>query len=170
MHTIVWAVNANWNDDGWNLNANPVSNPNEWNADNRVVSRYSFLSPLPVSGVLLRIPLRHPPVMRPISSTAPASSPYCVVGINLLSHAICKKNRNESAIQIALPSNPGLLVVSTKLALRNVSRRSSNNASIRAPMPNLSSRAILRRTGSHKRYRPFARSTTATNVRGGGLH
>lgn len=101
MHITVWAVNANWNDDGWNVNANPVSNPNEWNAGNHVVSRYSFLSPLFASGVLLSMPLRHPPVIRPISSTAPASPPYCVVGINLLSHAICKKNRNESAMPIA---------------------------------------------------------------------
>ena len=45
MHTALWAVNANWNDDGWNVNANPVSNPNQWNADNHVVSRNSLLSP-----------------------------------------------------------------------------------------------------------------------------
>ncbi len=25
------AVNANWNGDGWNLNANSVDNPNRWN-------------------------------------------------------------------------------------------------------------------------------------------
>lgn len=43
--SFVWAVNANWNDNGWNVNANSVTNPNEWNADNVVVSRYSLLSP-----------------------------------------------------------------------------------------------------------------------------
>ena len=30
---------VNWNDDGWNLNANPIDNPNRWIADNQVVSR-----------------------------------------------------------------------------------------------------------------------------------
>lgn len=40
-----WAVNANRNSDGWNVNANSVENPNRWNAGNQVVSRYSFLSP-----------------------------------------------------------------------------------------------------------------------------
>ena len=44
-HTKLWAVNANWNDDGWNLNANSVENPNDWNADNLIFSRYSRLSP-----------------------------------------------------------------------------------------------------------------------------
>ena len=43
----LWAVNANWNSDngGWNVNANSVANPDRWNADNQVLSRYSFLSP-----------------------------------------------------------------------------------------------------------------------------
>ena len=44
----LWVVNANWNSDngGWNINANSIENPNRWNADNQVLSRYSFLSPL----------------------------------------------------------------------------------------------------------------------------
>ncbi|MDR3582390.1 MAG: hypothetical protein P4L67_03920 [Candidatus Pacebacteria bacterium] len=33
------AVNVNWNGDGWNVNANAVTNPNTWNAGNRVFSR-----------------------------------------------------------------------------------------------------------------------------------
>lgn len=45
MSPFVWAVNANWNDRGWNVNANSVENTNEWNDGNRVVSRDSFLSP-----------------------------------------------------------------------------------------------------------------------------
>jgi hypothetical protein len=40
----MWAVNANWNDDSWNVNANSVENPNEWNAGNRLISRDYFLS------------------------------------------------------------------------------------------------------------------------------
>ena len=48
IHTALWAVNANWNadNDGWNVEANSVSNPNRWNDGNQVVSRNSFLSPL----------------------------------------------------------------------------------------------------------------------------
>src|SRR3989344_3290660 len=42
---VLWAVNANWNDDGWNVEANSPSNPNEWNADNEFVSRNPLLSP-----------------------------------------------------------------------------------------------------------------------------
>ena len=39
----LWAVNANWNadNDGWNVNANSVDNPNRWNAGNQAVSRNS---------------------------------------------------------------------------------------------------------------------------------
>jgi len=33
---VLRAVNVNWNDDGWNVNANSVENSNEWNAGNRV--------------------------------------------------------------------------------------------------------------------------------------
>ena len=42
---IVWAVNANWNaGNGWNVNANPVDNPNPWNDENQVLSRNSLHS------------------------------------------------------------------------------------------------------------------------------
>ncbi len=41
---VLQAVNVNWNDDGWNVNANSTSNPNRWNDDNQVFSRnYCFL-------------------------------------------------------------------------------------------------------------------------------
>ena len=36
---VLRAVNVNWNDDGWNVNANSVENSNEWNAGNQVFSR-----------------------------------------------------------------------------------------------------------------------------------
>ena len=38
MRTIR-AVNVNWNGDGWNVNANSVSNSNRWNDGNRMFSR-----------------------------------------------------------------------------------------------------------------------------------
>ena len=42
---VLRAVNANWNGDGWNVNANAVSNPNAWNDGNQVFSRnYHFFS------------------------------------------------------------------------------------------------------------------------------
>lgn len=37
-YSVLRAVNVNWNDDGWNVNANSVENPNDWNAGNRVFS------------------------------------------------------------------------------------------------------------------------------------
>jgi hypothetical protein len=40
---VLRAVNANWNDDGWNMNANSAENPNRWNDGNQVFSRnYCF--------------------------------------------------------------------------------------------------------------------------------
>ena len=38
---VLRTVNVNWNDDGWNLNANPIENPNRWNDGNQVFSRNS---------------------------------------------------------------------------------------------------------------------------------
>jgi predicted 2-oxoglutarate/Fe(II)-dependent dioxygenase YbiX len=44
---VLRAVNFNWNGDGWNLNANQVSNPNEWNGGNLILSsNYSIFSRL----------------------------------------------------------------------------------------------------------------------------
>jgi hypothetical protein len=45
--TRALVVNANWNADnsGWNVNANSVTNPNEWNTGNQVLSRHYDISP-----------------------------------------------------------------------------------------------------------------------------
>jgi hypothetical protein len=69
LHEL-WAVNANWNDDGWNVNANSIDNPNDWNADNQVFSRNYFLSPTPVVGVFASRPFFQPPTILPTSSLA----------------------------------------------------------------------------------------------------
>ncbi|MFA6416499.1 MAG: hypothetical protein WCW56_03390 [Candidatus Paceibacterota bacterium] len=42
---VLRAVNVNWNDDGWNVNANSVENPNDWNDGNQVFSRNCCFSP-----------------------------------------------------------------------------------------------------------------------------
>ena len=42
---VLWALNANWNDDGWSVEANSPDNPNSWNAGNEFLSRNPFLSP-----------------------------------------------------------------------------------------------------------------------------
>lgn len=70
FRTLIWAVNANWNSDGWNVNANSVENPNEWNAGNAVFSRYSFLSSAAMAEVLFIKPLFQPPIIFPSSSTS----------------------------------------------------------------------------------------------------
>jgi len=36
---VLRAVNVNWNDDGWNLEANSVLNPDGWNDGNLFFSR-----------------------------------------------------------------------------------------------------------------------------------
>ncbi len=41
---VLRAVYVNWNDDGWNVNANSIENRNEWNDDNRVFSRNYYFS------------------------------------------------------------------------------------------------------------------------------
>jgi len=38
---VLRAVNVNWNDDGWNVNANSVTDSCEWYAGYRVFSRNS---------------------------------------------------------------------------------------------------------------------------------
>lgn len=38
QNTRVVAVNVNWNDDEWNLNANSLDYNNRWNADNHFFS------------------------------------------------------------------------------------------------------------------------------------
>lgn len=45
---VLRAVNANWNDDGWNVNANPVTNPNEWNDENQIFFRNCRMPYLPL--------------------------------------------------------------------------------------------------------------------------
>ena len=36
---VVWAVRADWDDDGWDIEASSVSNPGKWDTDFHVVSR-----------------------------------------------------------------------------------------------------------------------------------
>lgn len=58
---VLWAVNCNWNGNGWNCNANSVDNPNEWNADNQVISRnYYFSSQLLRLGIFCLQPFLPP--------------------------------------------------------------------------------------------------------------
>jgi len=50
---VLRAVNVNWNDDGWNVNANSVENPNRWNDGNQVFSRNCWFSPRLIVGEFL---------------------------------------------------------------------------------------------------------------------
>ncbi|MEA3323516.1 MAG: hypothetical protein U9Q12_04815 [Patescibacteria group bacterium] len=66
---VLRAVNCNWNGDGWNVNANSVDDPNEWNDGNRVFSRNSSISLMPYRvGVFFFNPFSQPPSILPISS------------------------------------------------------------------------------------------------------
>jgi len=73
-HIGLWAVNANWNSGNgyWNVEANSVENPNEWNAGNQILSRYYFLSSAFKAEVLFTNPFFHPPIILPKSSMSVA--------------------------------------------------------------------------------------------------
>lgn len=43
---VLRVVYCNWNDDDWNVNTNPVENPNAWNDGNQVFSRNFCISPV----------------------------------------------------------------------------------------------------------------------------
>src|SRR4030042_5306410 len=86
-------VNVNWNDDGWNVNANSVENPNEWNDGNRVFSRnYCILLLLYAAGVLFSKLFFHPPSIFPVSLSCPERAIYFLLSSVLISHATCRKN------------------------------------------------------------------------------
>lgn len=102
---MLCAVDVNWNDDGWNVNANSIKNPNEWTDGNHVFSCNCHVSPAYDAGVLLCNPFLHPPSMRPTSSSFFDSSAYLSVGISLFSHASCRKNFNVSRREIVFPNS-----------------------------------------------------------------
>ncbi len=102
--SVLCTVNANWNGDGWNVNANSLGNPNRWNQGNRFVSRNYCVSPVFLAGVLLCNPFFHPPSCRPISSSLDTSSEYRSVWMSLFSHAICMKNLTMSMCDIVCES------------------------------------------------------------------
>ncbi len=99
---VLRSVNVNWNDDGWNVNANSVENPNRWNDGYQVFSRNCYLSSAQLAEVFFCRPFFQPPSCRPISSILPIKSEYLSVGIILLSHASCAKNFTISSFVIAL--------------------------------------------------------------------
>jgi hypothetical protein len=72
---LIWAVNANWNSDNryWNVEANSVENPNEWNQGNQVLSRYYLLSSVVRAEVLFKSPFLQPPTILPKFSISVAS-------------------------------------------------------------------------------------------------
>lgn len=58
---VLWAVNGNWNDDGWYFNANSIDNPNRWNRDNLFLSRYSLLpAAFSAAGFVRGVPSSNP--------------------------------------------------------------------------------------------------------------
>ena len=145
--SVLWAVNANWNadNDGWNVEANSVENPDRWNAGNQVVSRNSYLFPSPLGGgFFATIPRFHPPTIRPISSMSFPSEVKWLCAMSPDSHAIWTKKRTASTARIASSSESSFWLTDAYAALRSESKRSSHNVSIRSPIPKRSERAILR--------------------------
>lgn len=146
----LWAVNANWNDDELNVEANSLDNPNDWNAGNRFLSRNSHLSSPPKGGdVFVCSPRFQPPTILPISSMSFPSEMKWLCAIRSDSHAIWRKNRTESIWRNASLRAGTFSVSVAYAAFRSASSKSSQRTSILSPIPNLSERAILRCTISH---------------------
>ena len=132
---VLWTVNCNWNDDGWNVNANSVDNPNDWNDGNQVFSpKLKYFSRL-FGGSFICSPFRHPPSIRPISFNRLESSAYFSVGISLFSHASCTKNLRTSSRDIIFPSIIIFCSGGRYDAVKLSSRISKNNWSIFRPKP-----------------------------------
>lgn len=86
-----FVANVNVNSDGkLNVNVNRLENSNVWNAENRhrVVAPLLAVSLAYLKGEsFLSKPFRHPPSMRPISSSRIERSAYFSVGMSLFSQA-----------------------------------------------------------------------------------
>src|SRR3989338_3023982 len=81
-----WAVNANWNSDGWNVNVNSVANQNTWNAGNQVLSKISsFKDP----AYRVFVCLCQPPSILPTSVKGLDSAMYFLSSRIFISQAIC---------------------------------------------------------------------------------
>lgn len=93
-----WAVNANWNSDGWNVNANSVANQNRWNADNQVLSKF-FLFKDPDYRVF--VCRNQPPSILPISFNDLDNATYLFISRASISQAICRRNLRRSKVSEA---------------------------------------------------------------------
>lgn len=144
LHISLGAVNANWNSDGWNVNANSVDNPNKWNDGNQVLSCDYFLSSVLVAEVFVSRPLRQPPIIFPIISISLPSERNLLLEIRLVSHIICTKKRRESVLLKQSSSIPIFCAEPVYVAFLSSSKRSRSKLSIFNPMPNLSVRGMLR--------------------------
>lgn len=141
--TKLWAVNANWNDDGWNLNANSVENPNDWNADNQVFSCYSRLSSAYTAEVFFTISFLQPPIFLPIVSSSVPKDMYCSFDIKRFSQSNWTKNLMSSTFTIAISSNDIFCFDSEKEALLKAVSKSRKALSILEPSPKRSVRGIF---------------------------
>lgn len=135
---VLRAVNANWNDDGWNFNANPLDN--DWNDNNRFVSRNYRCSPEDGLGSLLSIPFFQPPSILPISSNCPEMIEYFSVGISFNSQDVCRRNFIISSLDMQrfIPST--FLSITRKDVRYTCSRNSMKCKSVLYPMPHRSTR------------------------------
>jgi len=122
-------VNVNWNDDGWNVNANALDD-NRWNDDNQVFSRNYWSSPAFFAGVLLSMPFFQPQSILPTSSIFASKAEYCGVVRSLFSQVICKKNLKISSPVTAFVSRGSFCSGDMKLDKKISSSVSRNARSI----------------------------------------
>ena len=97
---ILRTVNVNWNNDSWNVNANPIDNPNDWNANNQVFSRNFYFSLTDYVRVFASNPFFQPPTIFPSSCKCSDKIEYLFVSSSFVSQAIMRKNLSESSRRI----------------------------------------------------------------------
>lgn len=145
MSGVLWAVNCNWNGDGWNVDANPVDDPNRWNDGNQVFSRNSDISPAYLVGVFFsKSPFLQAPKFLPISSSFSESLIYLSLGISLFSQASWTKNFRTSRWKIIFPNIIIFCSGGKYVAVKFNSRITRNIWSILRPNPYLSVLGKLR--------------------------
>lgn len=104
MRKAVFVVNANRNDDGWNVNVNDFGNDDRWNDDNRGFSRNSLFLPFYSGSFSFSIPifLFHPPIIFPGSVSVCESIIYFLSSKTPISQATCRNIFKQSIFVTAV--------------------------------------------------------------------
>lgn len=131
----MFVVNANRNDGQWNVNTNELDNDNQWNAENRLFLRNTFISPDYAREFLLSINFFHPDNSLPIPFNFSDRWMYVFSFRCSFSQDICRKNLIRSYFAIVSVRFFCFSSSLAKVARNSPSKMSINKVSILAPKP-----------------------------------